>query len=247
LHILVSNDDGINAEGLREVAKALAPFGRITIVAPDREKSGCSHSLTMNRPLRADEIREGVYAVDGTPADCINMAVNGLIKDDRPDMVVSGINLGANLGDDVTYSGTVAAAREGAILGIPSFSISLDARSEPLLDAASQAAVRVTRFLLGQRLPRGVFLNVNVPNLPPGEVRGYRWTYQGRRSYGGPLVERKDPRDKTYYWIGGIEHELVKIDGSDIQAVLDRYVSLTPLQLDLTHYRTLEELEGTEV
>ena len=246
MHILVSNDDGINSKGLMALAEALGALGKVTIIAPDRERSACSHALTLERPLRIKRISENFYSVDGTPSDCINLGLNGFLKE-RPDMVAAGINLGPNMGDDVIYSGTVAAAMEGVLLEVPAFAISIDARRDFVMDLASATAIRVARFIIEKGLPPNVLLNVNVPDIPADKAHGIRWTRQGKTFYGDPIVERTDPRHGAYYWIGGNAHCLEKCEGSDVEAVGQGFVSVTPLLTDQTDTEFLKTLAGQEI
>jgi 5'-nucleotidase len=240
--ILISNDDGINSEGLHRLHEALKPLGEVYIVAPDRDQSAVSHSLSLYRPLRIERISDYVYTVDGTPTDCINLAVNGILKDKKPDLVVSGINKGENLGDDITYSGTVSAAMEGALLGINSIAISLATKVNFNFDPAFHYSQVIAKYVLESKLPEDTVLNVNIPNLPVDDIKGIMVTRQGKRVYGEPVVEKVDPRGKKYYWIGGYELGSVEIENSDITAVRDGYVSVTPICLDLTNYGYLEKL-----
>jgi len=241
--ILISNDDGINSGGLHALSEAMRMLGEIFIVVPDRDQSAVSHSLSLYRPLRIEEIAENVYSVDGTPTDCINLAINGLLKDRKPDLIVSGINKGENLGDDITYSGTVSAAMEGTLLGIPSIAVSLVAKKDFYFDTASYYALMIVKHVLRRGLPEGTLLNVNIPNLPKEEVKGVKVTRQGKRVYGEPIVENTDPRGKKYYWIGGNDLGSLDIENSDIVAVRQGYVSVTPIKLDLTDYDFLEKLK----
>lgn len=240
--ILISNDDGINSEGLHKLHGTLKALGEVYVVAPDRDQSAVSHSLSLYRPLRIEQISEFVYTVDGTPTDCINLAVNGILKDKKPDLIMSGINKGENLGDDITYSGTVSAAMEGALLGVPSVAISLTSKNNFNFDAASHYAYIIARYVLDKKLPEDTILNVNIPDLPREDIKGIIVTRQGKRIYGEPIVEKVDPRGKKYYWIGGDELGFLNIENSDIAAVRDGYVSVTPISLDLTNYGFLEKL-----
>jgi len=244
--ILVSNDDGIRAEGIRALTAALAPLGEVWVVAPDREQSAASHSLTLNRPLRVAELGERRFAVDGTPTDCINLAVNGLMAR-KPSLVVSGINHGGNLGDDVTYSGTVSAAMEGTLLGVPSLAISQGMKNGLGFGVAAAFAARLAETVLDQGLPRDTLLNVNVPARARSELRGYKVTRQGKRRYGDAIVEKTDPRGRKYYWIGGDGAGFVPGEGTDFAAVEDGYISLTPLHLDLTHHASIPQLNDLKV
>ena len=239
--ILVSNDDGIRSEGVQALARAVEPLGQVYVVAPDREQSAVSHSLTLHRPLRVEEVAERQFAVDGTPTDCVNLAISGILPA-RPGLVLSGINKGANMGDDITYSGTVSAAIEGTLLGVPSLAISLVARDDFDFTAAAEFAARLAAQVLRHALPPNTLLNVNVPALPRAAMRGYRITRQGKRRYGEALVEKVDPRGKKYYWIGGDELDFVDEPGTDFAAVQDGAVSITPIHLDLTHYPSFEAL-----
>jgi 5'-nucleotidase len=239
--ILVTNDDGVFSEGIERLAAALAEVGDVFTVAPDQERSAAGHSLTLHHPLRAKRIGEQRWSVDGTPTDCVNWGVLHLLKDDRPRLLFSGINLGLNLGDDVTYSGTVSAAFEGTLIGIPSVAISQEIETGFTFDAAAAFAARLAHDLLARPLPGGTLINVNVP---AGETRGVRVGRQGRRRYGEAVIEKKDPRGRPYYWIGATPPKGDLEDGTDLSAVAEKYISLTPLHLDLTDYRSLELLEG---
>lgn len=242
--ILLSNDDGIGAPGLKALAEALADVGDVIVVAPDRERSAAGHSLTLNRPLRASRIDRNWYSVDGTPSDCVALALKGLLPW-RPDLVVAGINEGANLGDDVTYSGTVAAAAEATLAGFPAFAISLSTEGEGYhLEAAARTAVVVAREVGARGLPAGTLLNVNVPNLPLERLQGVAITRQGRRTYSETIIEKVDPRGKVYYWIGGGPPHWEGGDGTDYEAVSRGAVSVTPLHLDLTNYSALGALRA---
>ena len=241
--ILLSNDDGINSSGLNALTGALDHFGNIFIVAPDREQSACSHALSIHRPLRIDKISTNSYSVDGTPTDCINLAVNGILKDNKPDLIVSGINKGENLGDDITYSGTVSAAIEGTLLGIPSIAISLEGRNEYNYESSLHFSAVVAQYVLQNGLPRDILLNVNIPKLPLQEIKGIKITRQGKRIYNDSIVEKVDPRGKEYYWIGGNELDSVEIENSDIDALKKGYVSITPIKLDLTDYDFINFLQ----
>jgi 5'-nucleotidase len=245
--ILVSNDDGVHSDGITALAAALDTLGEVTIVAPDRERSAVSHSLTLHRPLRVAEIAPRRYAVDGTPTDCVNLAVNGILAR-RPALVVSGINKGANLGDDVTYSGTVSAAMEGTLLGIPSLAVSLLGREGFRFDVAAGFARRLADWVLERGLPADTLLNVNVPAPVDGQpVRGFALTRMGRRRYGDAIVEKVDPRGKKYYWIGGEELAFEDAEGTDFHAVSQGLISVTPIHLDLTNYRSFEALRALQL
>jgi 5'-nucleotidase len=243
LKILVTNDDGIHSKGILSLAKALQQVGDVFIIAPDRERSAIAHSLTLHRPLRVEKIKKNVYAVDGTPADCVHLGVNALLPE-RPRLVVSGINKGGNLGDDITYSGTVSAAFEGTLLGIPSFAVSLVSRSHFLFQTAAAFAVKVARLILTKGLPKDTLLNVNVPNLKEEEIKSFKITRQGRWAHNEcAVIEKTDPRGKKYYWIGNGQLVFDKKAGTDFEAVSRSHISITPLHLDLTHYPSINQLK----
>ena len=230
--ILVSNDDGYVSEGLKALVEALSPLGEVWVVAPESEQSASSHAISIHRPLRIREVRQRWYAVDGTPTDCSYVAINHLMKDGRPRLMLSGINHGPNLADDVTYSGTVAAAMEASILGVPAIAFSLAVRGRMDFGPAARFANRLAEAALGQELPPNLLLNVNVP---AGEPSTYAVTRLGKHSYGFEVVEKVDPRGRKYYWIGGNEYQHDDIPGSDCNAVYkDGIVSVTPLHLALT-------------
>jgi 5'-nucleotidase len=232
----VTNDDGVHAEGIRALAAVLAPFGDITVVAPIQESSAIGHALTLRRPLRIDTIGPGVYAVDGTPTDCVNIAITQILKT-KPDLIVSGINSGWNLGDDVTYSGTVSGALEGALLSIPSIAVSTERRRNVCeYDHAAAAAALAVEAVIARGMPKFTLLNINVPS---GANRGFRVTVQARRNHVTMVSERMDPRHKAYYWIEEGENEWEPHDRSDYQAVRDGYISITPLQPDMTAHDAL--------
>jgi 5'-nucleotidase len=236
--ILVTNDDGIHAAGLRALAEGLGALGEVHVVAPDREQSAVGHALTLHRPLRVDSVGERWSAVNGTPSDCVNLAILGLLPE-PPVLVVSGINHGSNLGDDVTYSGTVAAAMEGALLGFASMAVS---RAEPgpdgFADAAEVARLVAARVLV-EGLPRQTLLNVNVP---PARPAGIRLTRLGRRVYREKAVREVDPRGRPYYWLGAGPPEWDEDDDSDISAVRAGFATVTPVHLDLTNYTVLRRM-----
>lgn len=238
MDILLSNDDGIHSPGLLALADALSPLGRVVVVAPDRERSAVSHALTLHRPLRLSRVRENWYFVDGTPTDCVHLGVHAVLTR-PPDLLVAGINAGGNLGDDLTYSGTLAVAMEGALLGVPSMAVSLVARSGWDFAPAGRVAFKIAKSILEKGLPERTFLNVNVPgSLPAGEDARVCVTKQGRRIFGSGIVKKTDPRGGEYYWIGGTE--LGYVDGdetSDIAAIARGEVSVTPLHTDLTDER----------
>lgn len=243
MKILVTNDDGIHAEGMRVLADAVRPLGAITIVAPDREQSATSHSLTLHRPLRIRKIADDILTVDGTPTDCVLLGVHGFLKD-RPDLIVSGINHGPNMGNDVFYSGTVAAASEGAFLGIPAVAVSLATWEGKSFEAAGRVVERLLPQLLRQGIPAGKCLNINVPARPWEELKGVRITRLGTRVFRDVIVEKKDPRGKLYYWIGGEDPTWEHDEASDFAAVSEGYVSVTPLAFELTDYKQVVDLEA---
>jgi 5'-nucleotidase len=239
--ILVTNDDGYRSEGIRVLAEAAKTLGEVTIVAPVDEASAIGHALTLKRPLRLESISDGVFAVDGTPTDCVNIAVAQVFKR-LPDLVLSGINKGYNLGDDVTYSGTVAGALEGALLGVPSLAVSIRAtRGTYDFSHAAQAAASIAAAILRQPLPARTFLNVNVPKGPP---KGFRVTVQASRNHITSVAERHDPKGRAYFWIEEGQDDWHPHDRSDYQAVREGFVSITPLQPDLTAHDALAAVEA---
>jgi len=234
--ILLTNDDGYRSDGLKALADGLRDIGEITVVAPVQEASAIGHALTLRHPLRLEKIADRVFAVDGTPTDCVNIAVTQVLKG-LPDLVISGVNKGWNLGDDVTYSGTVAGAMEAALLGIPALAVSLQAtRGEYDFGPAARAAVTIGEAMLRGCLPIRTFLNINVPR---GEPNGYRVTVQAKRNHVTSVAERHDPKGRPYYWIEEGQNEWEPHDRSDYQAVRDGYVSVTPLHPDLTAHHAL--------
>lgn len=241
--ILLCNDDGIGSTGLRALADSLGALGEVMVVAPDRERSAAGHSLTLNRPLRATALGEGWYSVDGTPTDCVTLGVMGLLPR-RPDLVAAGINHGSNLGDDVTYSGTVSSAIEATLQGIPAFAISLAGEGQLDFRAAAAFARKLAAEILERGLPPDTLVNVNVPNVGPDEIRGVVVTRQGRRVYSETVVRKTDPRGKAYYWIGGMDPTWKSQDGTDHEAVSSGRISLTPLHLDLTNHTAIDELRA---
>lgn len=241
--ILISNDDGIFAPALRAMREALRPLGRVIIVAPDRDQSATSHSLTLHRPFRIRKHESDVYSVDGTPTDCVVTAYYGLL-DAAPDLVISGINHGPNMGEDVFYSGTVAAAIEGTLQGARAIAASLVTRDLTDFVEPAQFVTRLAREVLERGLPRRQLLNVNIPFRPWGEVRGVRITRLGSRVYRDTLVRKVDPRGRDYFWIGGEDPVWQETEGTDFRAVRDGWISVTPLRLDLTDEPALGELEA---
>ena len=248
MRILVSNDDGIQSPGLLALANALDPVAEVWVVAPDREQSACSHSLSMNRPLRSKRVKKfgaRFFAVNGTPTDCVLLGTSKIMPQ-RPHLIVSGINIGENLGEDITYSGTVSAAIEGAILGIPSFAISLMSRSDCDFTHAAAFAVRLARNILRLGLPRNTFLNVNVP-AQGRKPRRYKITRMGKRIYGESVQEKAGPRGRKYYMIGGNDPGYADTEDSDFSAVAKNYISITPLHLDWTNYASFEPLSKRKI
>ena len=238
--ILVTNDDGVHSEGIHALAQVLAPLGDVTIVAPIQEASAIGHALTLRRPLRLETIRPGIFAVDGTPTDCVNVAIAHVMHG-KPDLIVSGINKGWNLGDDVTYSGTVSGALEGALLGIPSIAVStMNRGNEYDFPPAATAAAVVAEAVLDRGIPKFTMLNINAPY---GPHKGFRATVQARRNHITVVSERIDPRNRAYYWIEEGENEWEPHDRSDYQAVRDGYVSVTPLHPDMTAHDVLSYVE----
>lgn len=243
MYILVSNDDGYQAAGIVALARALDDLGKIAVVAPDRNRSGASHSLTLNSPIRALRHIDGFMAVDGTPTDCVHLALNGLLTH-PPDMVVCGINSGANMGDDVHYSGTVAGAMEGRFLGYPAVAISLASHQPEHYSTAARVARVLVERLREAPLPKDTLLNVNVPDLPWTALAGWEATRLGNRHKSEPIITDTDPRGNTCYWVGPAGGEQDAGPGTDFYAVANGQVSVTPLQVDLTRYDTLTELKG---
>jgi len=247
---LVTNDDGYLAPGLRALSRALEDLGEVVVVAPDREQSATSHSLTLHHPLRVRQTAENRYHVDGTPTDCVMLAVNALLER-RPDYAFSGINHGGNMGDDVSYSGTVSAAMEATLLGIPSVAVSLVHADESRLEGYEAVVRRLARMIVEEPVHKlfasHTLLNVNLPDRDASTVEGVRITSLGKRVYTDPVVVDKDPHGKTYYWIGGGEATWAGPEGSDYLAVERGYISITPVHLDLTNHRVIPDLEKWEM
>jgi 5'-nucleotidase len=241
MHILISNDDGYMAPGIRALAAALKTIARVTVVAPDRDRSGASNSLTLDNPIRAREMDDDVTCVDGTPTDCVHLAITGLL-DGEPDMVIAGINAGANLGDDVLYSGTVAAAMEGRFLGLPAIAVSLASEKPRHYDTAAAVALELVKRLESGSLPADTILNVNVPDVAPGDLKGMQATRLGHRHKSEPVVPMEDPRGRPVYWVGPAGLEQDAGPGTDFHAVRSGHVSVTPLDVDLTRYTALEQV-----
>ncbi len=241
MRILLSNDDGYQADGLATLALSLHGFAELVIVAPDRNQSGASHSLTLDRPLRVGKTRDGIYFVNGTPTDCVHLALTGLFEED-PDMVIAGINHGANLGDDTLYSGTVAAAAEGRFLGLPAIAVSLVGDDPRHFDTAGRAIREIVGRLDNNPLPKDTTLNVNVPDVPYEELRGFKATRLGYRHRAERVVESHDPKGRLLYWVGPAGAGQDAGPGTDFHAVENGYVSVTPIHFDLTRRSTLDHL-----
>jgi 5'-nucleotidase len=245
--ILLTNDDGVHAAGLAALMKRIAEVAEVVVVAPDRERSAVGHALTLHHPLRAARVAENIYSVDGTPTDCVNLGIHSLLAF-RPDLVISGVNRGANVGDDVTYSGTVAAALEATLMGIPAIAVSLVTQGAgEHYDAAAACAARLAQMVFEKGLPADTFLNVNVPDIAAELLKVPLITCQGKRSYQGTIVDKIDPRGRNYYWIGTADLSFQDIPGSDYHAVSRGHVSITPMHIDLTNYASIETLKGWEV
>ncbi|WP_018176878.1 MULTISPECIES: 5'/3'-nucleotidase SurE [unclassified Thioalkalivibrio] len=239
MRILVSNDDGIHAPGIQCLATHLRRIAEVHVVAPDRDRSGASNSLTLVRPLRARHLQGGDVQVDGTPTDCVHLAITGLLQQE-PDVVISGINAGANMGDDVLYSGTVAAAMEGRFLGLPSIAVSLVGPDLQHYDAAASVVVELLDRINRVPLPAATILNVNVPDLPRSEIRGVQATRLGHRHRAEPMIADEDPRGRPIYWVGPAGSEQDAGPGTDFHAVREGYVSVTPIQVDLTRFDAID-------
>ena len=243
MRILISNDDGYQAAGIRALAAALSRHGDITVVAPDRDRSGASNSLTLDSPIRATVLPDGVIRVEGTPTDCVHLAITGLLEQE-PDIVVSGINAGANMGDDVIYSGTVAAATEGRFLGLPAIAVSLAGHQPRHYETAARVAAELLVRLCRDPLPADTILNVNVPDLPYDELSGFEATRLGHRHRAEPVIKAQDPRGRPIYWVGPAGAEQDAGPGTDFHAVRQGFVSITPIQVDLTRYEALDKVAG---
>jgi len=241
MRFLLSNDDGYLAPGLGVLARALQALGQLDVVAPERNRSGASNSLTLDRPLRARQADNGFYFVDGTPTDCVHLAITGLIAD-KPDIVVAGINHGANLGDDVLYSGTVAAAMEGRFLGVPAIAVSLTSHTGKHFDTAAKLVVRLIERLAHEPLPADTILNVNVPDLPLDQIAGIEATRLGHRHQAEAMIRATDPHGQPVYWIGAPGLEADAGPGTDFDAIRRQCVSITPLHVDLTRYTALDQV-----
>lgn len=246
MHILISNDDGLYARGIRLLSEEIARHcDKVTVVAPDRDRSGASNSLTLDQPIRVATLDDGRYKVFGTPTDCVHVAITGLL-DDEPDMVISGINAGANMGDDVLYSGTVAAAMEGRFLGLPAMAVSLvygpDGPSH--YDTAAKAAGILMRQLESEPLPADTILNVNVPDVPWAQIQGFETTRLGHRHRSEDVIPVQDPRGRQFFWVGPPGGEQDNGPGTDFNAVRQGHVSVTPIHVDLTRYQALDQISG---
>jgi 5'-nucleotidase len=244
-HILLTNDDGIHSAGLIAVAKALGRIGEVWVVAPDRERTAAGHAVTLHKPLRIHEMDKRVYVVNGTPVDCVNLALLNILPR-RPHLLVSGINKGVNLGDDVLYSGTVSAAVEGTILGVPSMAVSQEGGDEFYFSTGAHYAVRVAKLVLRRGLPEETLVNLNVPNRAVGAVTGVRVTCLSRRRFVNPIIEKTDPHGRSYFWIAGTRVSWSRNKDADHEAIAEGAVSLTPLHLDSTHYGVLDQLRTWE-
>lgn len=241
MHILLSNDDGYEAPGIVCLAQHLASIARVTVVAPDRNRSGASNSLTLENPIRATTLPNGFVRVDGTPTDCVHLAITGLLEQE-PDIVISGINTGANLGDDVLYSGTVAAAMEGRFLGLPAMAVSLLGHDPQHYDTAAKVVCQLLHSLSDAPMPQDTILNINVPDLPLHALAGIQTTCLGHRHKSEPVIKMRDPRGRDIYWVGPPGEEQQAGPGTDFHAVREGYVSVTPLHVDLTRHNALPEL-----
>ena len=244
MHFLISNDDGITARGIQVLSRRMSELGKVTIVAPDQDRSGASNSLTLDSPVRIREIEEKMFRVTGTPTDCVHIALTGLLERD-PDMVVSGINAGANLGDDVIYSGTVAAAMEGRFLGFPAIAVSLVFDDKPrYFETAAEAIALLVQRLREDPLPADTILNINVPDLAWSEIGGFEVTRLGHRHRAEPTIRELDPRGRPMYWIGPAGAEQDAGPGTDFDAIRRGYISVTPIHVDLTRYQALDQVAG---
>ncbi len=241
MRILLSNDDGYHAPGIRALAAVLSAEMEVIMVAPDRDRSGASNSLTLDMPIRCRTLDDGVVRVEGTPTDCVHLAITGLLQEE-PDMVVAGINAGANMGDDVIYSGTVAAATEGRFLGFPAIAVSIDAHAPQHFATAAHVTLDLIRRLCHSPLKSPSILNVNVPDLPLEQIKGFCPTRLGHRHKAEPVVRQTDPRGRTIYWVGPAGPEQDAGPGTDFHAVRNGYVSVTPIQVDLTRHQAIQDV-----
>lgn len=243
MHILVSNDDGYLARGLSILVEHLEKIARVTVVAPQVDRSASSNSLTLDRPLLPERAENGFIAINGTPTDCVHIAITALLAEDPPDIVVSGINRGPNLGDDILYSGTVAAATEGRFLGLPAIAVSLDGYAGNYFSTAAKVVVKVIQQLKNKPLATDTILNINVPDIDYEEVESYQATRLGKRHKAEPAVEAIDPRNRKVYWLGSIGEEADAGPGTDFFAIKQNQVSITPIKIDLTNYQMLQSVE----
>ena len=247
MHILISNDDGYQSRGLQILVKHLSKLAKITVVAPNQNRSAASHSLTIERPLRIREVGENIYAVDGTPTDCVHLALTGLLEQSLPDMVISGVNHGENLGDDVLYSGTVAAAIEGRFLGLPALAVSALTSTPQCLETSAIVTQKLVYELAHgssrDSLSKDIVLNINVPDCSVAKLRGIQSTRLGNRHLSEPAIKSEDPRGNTIYWVGSQGKEQDAGEGTDFFAVANRYVSITPLHIDLTKHQDIDGLK----
>ena len=245
MRILVTNDDGIHSPGIAALAKALAVIGEVWIVAPDRERTAVAHAVTLHKPLRLHSLSARTYTVNGTPVDCVNLALLKVMPK-PPAIVVSGINKGVNLGDDVMYSGTVSAAVEGTILGVPSIAVSQEGQDTFQFNVGAAYAARVVRLVLAHGLPDETLLNVNIPNRARRDIAGVRVTGLSRRRFHNPIIEKRDPHGRTYYWIAGKRVSWSRSKDADHEAIEEGFVSITPIRLDTTHYGVLDHFRAWE-
>jgi 5'-nucleotidase len=245
MRVLVSNDDGVDAPGIRVLAERLGSIGQVTVVAPDRDRSGASNSLTLDQPVRVSRMDNGYYRVAGTPTDCVHLALSGML-DYEPDIVVSGINNAANLGDDVIYSGTVSAAMEGRFLGLPAIAVSLVTRDHNAehFDSAADAVVLLMQRLLVDPLPADTILNVNVPDLPWSRIQGFEVTRLGKRHRSAPAIQQTDPRGRPIWWIGPVGEIDDAGPGTDFDAIRRGFISVTPIHVDLTRFQALDKVSS---
>jgi 5'-nucleotidase len=244
MHFLISNDDGITAPGIQVLSECMKKFGKVTVVAPDKDRSGASNSLTLDSPVRIREIGKRKFQVSGTPTDCVHIALTGLLEKD-PAMVISGINAGANLGDDVIYSGTVAAAMEGRFLGLPAIAVSLVSQDKPRnFQSAARAVTLIVDRLRNNPLPADTILNINVPDREWSEMRGFEVTRLGHRHRAEPTIRELDPRGRPMYWIGPAGAEQDAGPGTDFNAIRRGFVSVTPIHVDLTRFQALDQVAG---
>lgn len=245
MRILVTNDDGIQSPGITALAQALAAIGEVWVVAPDRERTAVAHAVTLHKPLRVHRVAPRTYTVNGTPVDCVNLALLKVMPK-PPAIVVSGINKGVNLGDDVMYSGTVSAAMEGTILGVPSLAVSQEGQGAFRFNIGATYAARVARLVLEQGLPEETLLNVNIPDRASAKIRGVRITCLSRRRFHNPIIEKLDPHGRAYYWIAGKRISWSRSQDADHEAVEEGYVSITPIRLDSTHHEVVEQFRAWE-